>query len=134
MKAKAILFTSRGFIIFSALSVLSVSLIAFHDPQAVMNLVQVKLTNTDAYSSIRGIYGGAGLTIGISMLYLIKKNMSLALLFLSMLWGFYALSRIITIFTEGRLGTFGTQWLLIESILFIIGCLLYQLNKSFNRQ
>jgi hypothetical protein len=134
MKTKTILFVSKGFIIFSALSILSVSLMAFHDPQAVMNLVQVQLTNTDAYSSIRGVYGGAGLTICISLLYLIKKNVPLGLLFLSMLWGCYALSRIITILTEGTLGAFGTQWLLIESVLFITACSLYQLNRSINRQ
>ena len=134
MKMKTILFASKGFIIFSTLSILSVSLMAFHDPQAVMNLVQVKLTNTDAYSSIRGVYGGAGLTISISLLYLVKKNLPLGLLFLSMLWGCYAISRIITIFMEGKLGAFGTQWLLIESFLFITACTLYQLNRSFNRQ
>ncbi len=133
MKTKTILFASKGFIIFSALCILSVSLMAFHDPQAVMNLVQVQLTNTDAYSSIRGVYGGAGLTICISLLYLIRKNVPLGLLFLSMLWGFYALSRIITIFTEGTLGAFGTRWLLIESFFFITACVLYQLNRSFNK-
>jgi hypothetical protein len=103
---------------------------AFHNPQAVMDLVQVKLTNTDAYSSIRGVYGGVGITICISLFYLLKNNVQLGLLFLSMLWGFYACSRITTIIIEGTLGNFGSQWLAIESILFLIGFTLYSFNRS----
>lgn len=130
MKTKTLLpIASKGFIIFSALSLLSVSIMAFNNPQAVMNLVQVQLTNTDAYSSIRGVYGGVGLTICISLFYLLKNNINLALAFLSLLWGFYAISRTITIFVEGSLGNFGTQWLIIESILCMIGCLLYWSNR-----
>jgi len=121
---------SNCFIVLSALSLLSVSIMAFHNPQAVMDLVQVKLTNTDAYSSIRGVYGGVGITICISLFYLLKNNVQLGLLFLSMLWGFYACSRITTIIIEGTLGNFGSQWLAIESILFLIGFTLYSFNRS----
>lgn len=42
---------------------------AFGDPQAVMDLVLVKLDNTDAYSSIRGVYGGVGIAILGVLLY-----------------------------------------------------------------
>lgn len=121
---------AKSFIVLSALSLLSVSIMALHDPQAVMDLVQVKLTTTDAYSSIRGVYGGVGITICISLLYLLKNNLQLALAFLCMLWGFYACSRISTILIEGKLGAFGSQWLIIESILFIIGFTLYIFNRS----
>ena len=130
MKTKTLLpIASKGFIIFSALSLLSVSVIAFNNPQAVMDLVQVQLKNTDAYSSIRGVYGGVGLTICISLFYLLKNDVTLALAFLSLLWGFYAFSRTITILVEGTLGNFGTQWLVIESILCIIGSMLYWFNR-----
>jgi len=130
MKTKTLLpIASKGFIIFSALSLLSVSIMAFNNPQDVMDLVQVQLTNTDAYSSIRGVYGGVGLTICISLLYLLKNNVKLALAFLSLLWGFYALSRTITILMEGTLGNFGTQWLVIESMLCIIGSMLYWFHQ-----
>lgn len=121
---------SNCFIVLSALSLLSVSIMAFHNPQAVMDLVQVKLTNNDAYSSIRGVYGGVGITICISLFYLLKNNVKLGLLFLSMLWGFYACSRITTIIIEGTLGSFGSQWLMIESLLFLIGFTLYSFNRS----
>ena len=121
---------SKGFIIISSLSLLSVSLMAFVNPQSVMDLVNVKLTNVDAYSSIRGIYGGAGLTIFITLIYLLRNNISLGLIFLILLWGFYALSRTITIFVEGKLGSFGTQWLITESALCLIGIVLYQLRTN----
>jgi len=113
-------YASLGFIGLSSLSLLSVSLMAFNNPQSVMDLVSVKLENTDAYSSIRGIYGGAGMTIVLSLLFLMRKNIDYALGFLTMLWGFYALSRTITIFAEGALGAFGNQWIIIESLFFVI--------------
>ena len=116
---------AKGFILLSALSLLSVSLMAFASPQAVMDLVQVKLGNTDAYSSIRGVYGGVGMTLVISLIYLMLKDVRKGLAFLMLLWGFYALSRILTIFTEGSLGAFGTQWLVIESVFFLIAATLF---------
>lgn len=129
MKTNLLTILSRGFILFSALSLLSVSLMAFANPQSVMDLVQVNLPNTDAFSSIRGVYGGVGLTIFISLLYLMRKDVQMGLIFLSMLWGFYALSRLLTIFSEGSLGAFGKQWLCIESILFGVSVILLFLNK-----
>lgn len=115
---KLVHLASTGLILLSAASLLSVSFMAFASPQAVMDLVQVQLTNTDAFSSIRGVYGGVGLALGISLLYLMVKDTRKGLAFLCLLWGFYAASRIITIFVEGRLGDFGTQWLVTESVLF----------------
>ncbi|EON78365.1 hypothetical protein ADIS_1228 [Lunatimonas lonarensis] len=109
---------SRDFILFSGMALLSVSLMAFASPQAVMDMVQVDLSNTDAFSSIRGVYGGVGLTIFITLVYLARKNPIQGLGFLVMLWGFYALSRVLTILIEGELGPFGSQWLFIETILF----------------
>ncbi|MDJ1483327.1 DUF4345 domain-containing protein [Cytophagaceae bacterium YF14B1] len=129
MKTNLLTILSRGFILFSALSLLSVSLMAFVNPQSVMDLVQVNLPNTDAFSSIRGVYGGVGLTIFISLLYLMRKDIHMGLIFLSMLWGFYVLSRLMTIFSEGSLGAFGTQWLCIESILFGVSVILLFLHK-----
>lgn len=116
---KALSITIYTFMIFSAFAIAIVSLMAFQNPQAVMDLVQVNLPNTDAYSSIRGVYGGVGLTIFLTLTYLMIKDQTKGLVFASMLWGFYAMSRLITIFKEGNLGTFGNQWLTIESILCI---------------
>lgn len=112
--------SSQGFILLSATALLSVSVMAFRDPQSVMDLVHVRLTNTDAFSSIRGVYGGVGLTLFISLIYLMFNDIRKGLAFLSLLWGFYALSRTITIFSEGALGDFGKQWLITESLLFVV--------------
>ena len=117
--SKVIQYLSQGFILLSALSLLSVSLMALVNPQSVMDLIQVKLMNNDAFSSIRGVYGGVGFVLFMSLIYLMFNDMKMGLVFLSLLWGFYAFSRIITIFCEGTLGAFGQQWLLIESFLFI---------------
>lgn len=123
--------TAQGFILLSALALLSVSIMAFSNPQSVMDLVGVRLTNTDAFSSIRGVYGGVGLTLFISLIYLMMNEVNKGLAFLALLWGSYALSRTVTIFTEGTLGAFGRQWLIIESVFFVIALLLLRTNRKF---
>lgn len=119
---------SAGFILISVMSLMYVALMAMADPQKVMELIQVQIPNNDAYSSLRGVYGGVGLAISLFLLYLIKRYKDLALAFLSLLWGFYAISRLITIFIEGPLGDFGRQWIVIETLFFIIACVLFYLQ------
>ena len=125
MNSKKLRVTNSVFIGFSALSLLSVSIMAFLNPQSVMDLVAVKLNNTDAFSSIRGVYGGAALAMVIFLVSAMKHQQKTALFFLTLLWGLYAISRAITILVEGPLGDFGTQWIITETILFTIAVLLY---------
>lgn len=131
-KKKMIGIFSTGFIVLSAFSLLSVSLMAFNDPQAVMNLVQVQLNNNDAYSSIRGVYGGVGLALFISLIYFAIKDKIKGLSFLGLLWGLYAISRLMTIFKEGALGDFGKQWLIIETSFCIIAIVLLLFNRPLS--
>ena len=133
-KSSIILLLSKAFILLSACSLLSVSIMAFADPQSVMDLVGVALPNNDAASSIRGVYGGVGLTLVLALLYTFRKNVQEGLALLSLLWGLYALSRIITIFNEGTLGAFGTKWLTIESLFFVIALTLFLLGKRVYAQ
>ncbi|MDP2042925.1 protein of unknown function [Algoriphagus alkaliphilus] len=126
---------TRIYLGFSILSLLSVSVMALFDPQSVMDLVGVSLNNTDALSSIRGVYGGVGLTICLSILYLLIKHPEKGAGFLSIFWGAYAFSRLITLISDGPLGDFGNQWLMIESIMALIGLGLWiQLNSSRRKQ
>jgi hypothetical protein len=108
-----------------------VSIMAFISPQAVMDLVGVQLPNTDAFSSIRGVYGGVGLAIVIMLIYLMAKQPREAIVFLALVWGLYALSRLITIFAEGALGAFGTQWIITETVLFVFAILFIGLSKKY---
>jgi hypothetical protein len=123
-KQKIVKAGSRLYIFLSALCLLLVSLQAWYNPQMVMDLIGVQLSNNDASSSIRGVYGGAGLTIYITLIYLMKKDVAKGLMFLSIFWGLYAFSRILTVFADGQLGGFGNQWLKIESFLFLLGLVL----------
>jgi hypothetical protein len=127
---RTIALASKGFILLSALSLLSVSIMAFANPQSVMDLVHVQLNNTDAFSSIRGVYGGVGMTLFLSLIYLMLRDTQSGLLFLCLLWGFYALSRTITIFSEGALGDFGNQWLMTESVFFVLALALALANRK----
>lgn len=128
MKSKIVKFSSVGLILFSALAIVMVSAMAFNNPQAVMDMVGVQLTNNDAYSSIRGVYGGVGLTLFATLTYLAFYNYKKGLVFTAVLWGSYAVSRLLTIAMEGSLGAFGNQWLLIESTLCILSLLLLAFN------
>ncbi len=130
-KEKIIIIGSRVYIFTSALCLLFVSLQAWYDPQMIMNLVNVQLESNDASSSIRGVYGGVGLTIYFTLIYLMKKDVGKGLLFLSMFWGLYAFSRILTVFADGKLGGFGVQWLKIESLLFLMGLALLMCYHLF---
>jgi hypothetical protein len=116
-----------------ASGILMVSIMAFINPQSVMNLVGVTLPNTDAYSSIRGVYGGAGLTICIILFYLAVKNSRQGLLCMALLCSLYALSRLITIFAEGNLGEFGQQWLIIESVMAMLALLVYGFRVNIEK-
>ncbi|MGV3657042.1 MAG: DUF4345 domain-containing protein [Chitinophagaceae bacterium] len=133
MKRNILKFSSKGLILFSALSIAMVSAMAFDDPQAVMNLVGVQLPNNDAYSSIRGVYGGVGLTIFITLIYLAIKDYKKGLVFTSVLWGSYALSRLLTIAVEGSLSAFGNQWLMIESVLCLSSLILLALQAGSSK-
>lgn len=119
---------------FSAFSIVMVSLMAFKDPQAVMDLVQVKLTNNDAYSSIRGVYGGVGMTICVIFIYLLVKDIKLGLKLISIFWGFYAFSRIITMMVEGPLGAFGQKWLSIELFFCLLSLIVLTLKLRMEKQ
>ncbi|CAG4994061.1 hypothetical protein DYBT9275_01305 [Dyadobacter sp. CECT 9275] len=121
---------SQTFIILSALSIASVSIMAFQDPQSVMDLVRVQLPNNDALSSIRGVYGGVGFTIVISLVYSVRNYIQHALAFLTLLWGFYALSRLLTIIMDGPLGDFGNMWIKTESVLCLVSLALLLWNKK----
>lgn len=117
---------ARIYIVFSILSLLSVSIMALFDPQSVMDLVGVKLENNDALSSIRGVYGGVGITICLSLFYLLIYFPEKGAAFLSVFWGAYAFCRLITLISDGPLGDFGSQWLMIESFMALIGLGIWQ--------
>ena len=128
---KTVKWSSRIFIGFSAFSLGYVALLSLFSPQSTMDLVETTLPNTDAMSSIRGIYGGVGLVITIQLIYLLIKDYYKGLLFLSLFWGAYAVSRLITIFVDGSLGDFGNQWIRIESTFSVIALILLAVSKKY---
>lgn len=121
---------SIGYAALSILSLLYVSLLAWVDPKDVMKLVDVTLPNTDSISSIRGVYGGVGISLVVMVSYFTKRDLVTAVSFLTLFWGLYATSRIITIFVDGPLGEFGNTWVWIESVYCIVGIVLLLLSVS----
>jgi len=101
-----------------------------------MDLVDVQLTNTDAISSIRGIYGGVGLVLALTTGYLLFRDVQKGLLFMALFWGSYVLARVMTIVIDGPLGEFGSFWIAIEgsfSVLSLALYLMYTRRSSGNR-
>ena len=133
MTAKVINLSSKGFILISAVSLAYVAVMAMINPQAVMDLVGVKLPNNDSISSIRGIYGGVGITLVLMLFYMAFYQAASGLSFLTLFWGSYSFSRILTWIVNGPLGEFGTNWLIIESCLCLIGALLLTFGRRLNR-
>ncbi len=123
---------SQIFIGFSIFSLGYVAILSLVNPQATMDLVKTNLPNTDAMSSIRGIYGGVGLVITLQLIYLLFRDVQKGLLFLSMFWGAYAISRLITIFTNGALGDFGNQWIMIETTFCVLAIALLFLSRKYS--
>jgi len=127
-------FLTRIYLSFSMLSLLSVSIMALFDPQSVMDLVGVDLKNNDAISSIRGVYGGVGITICLSIFYLLIRHPEKGAGFLSIFWGAYAFSRLITLISDGPLGDFGDKWLVIETVMALVGLGLWLALNSDRRK
>lgn len=113
--------TAWAYITLSVLSLLYVSTLAWLNPKEVMNLVGVTLPNPDSISSIRGVYGGAGLTLIVIFVYFTRLDLTVAVLFLTLFWGLYAVSRAVTAVIDGPLGEFGSSWFRIESAFCIAG-------------
>lgn len=111
---------SRIYIGFSILSLAYVSLLSLYSPQMTMDLVQTTLPNTDAMSSIRGIYGGVGMVIVATLVYLFVKDVRKGVRFLAVFWFAYLFSRLLTMWIDGPLGDFGKQWLVIESVMCLM--------------
>lgn len=122
---------ARGFIFVSVLSLAYVALLGLINPQSVMDLVGVTLPNNDAISSIRGIYGGVGISICIALIYVGIYHVKEGLVFLSIFWGSYTVSRLITSVVEGALGEFGSTWIVIEGFFCLLGIVLLLLNRKF---
>lgn len=133
MKEGVVKTSSKVFIGFSVLSIGYVSVLSMISPQATMEMVGTTLPNTDAISSIRGIYGGVGLVITLSLIYLMFNDLSNGLRFLALFWGAYAVSRMITIGIDGALGDFGQQWLIIESVLCVVAIALWLVGQRAPR-
>ena len=134
MNAQRILhISSKIYIGFSAFSLGYVAILSLISPQSTMNLVATPLTNTDAISSIRGIYGGVGLVITIQLIYLLVTDYYKGLVFLSLFWASYAISRFITMYIDGPLGEFASFWMVNETVFGVIGIGLLVLTKKIKQ-
>lgn len=103
---------------------------AFISPQSLLDLAGEKLNNPDASSSVRGVYGGVGLLIFMQLVYLLFNNQKQALIIVALFGGLYAVSRAVTVITDGPLGTFGTRLFITETVLWVLALALLMIRKG----
>lgn len=131
---KTLIVLNYVFIATSCLALLYVSILGIINPRSVMALVHVSLDNADAVSSIRGVYGGVGLFLTGLFCFEASRNPRRCLLLFFFFWAAYALSRVLTMLFEGPLGSFGNQWLVIESTFAVTALVLYFLANPLQRK
>lgn len=131
--SKFLEFATWTIVAISALGTLSMSLTALLAPAGLMALVHTPLDNTDAFSSIRGVFGGVGITLAAAMVWIFRRDRTAAMGFLAMFWGNYALCRTLTIVMDGPLGDFGNQWIGIEATLAVLSAVVYVLRRKAMR-
>ncbi len=114
---------------FCVLSFGMVSLMAFANPQSVMDLVGTPLPTLDAYSSIRGMYGGVNAVIVFCLVYLLVTDRRKSLALVALLAGMYATCRLVSMAVEGMPGAFAFNWLIIEGSISLLAILLLVVQR-----
>jgi len=101
------------------------------NPQAVLDVVGIKLTNPSAYSSMRAVYGGMHLSFGLFCIYGIWKDLTTPLKVLFLYTAGFVVGRLSGIVMEGRPNEFVSTWLITEIVSGIVSVtLLYFLNSK----
>lgn len=111
---------TRIFLILLALATLNIAIQAILDPQAIFDNVQVQLGNITARNSVRALYGGVNLALGLFWLWAAFKEQRTGLLLALLYTGGFAVGRILSILLDGMPEAFATQWLITESV-FALG-------------
>ncbi len=92
------------------------------DPQLIMDLVNLDMgNNVTARNSIRALYGGVHLAFGLFVLASIYfKLQKEALGFTALYTAGFVFGRVLSMMMDGTPGDFAKNWLLIESVLFVV--------------
>jgi len=86
------------------------------DPQAVLAQVGIMLDNASALSSMRAVYGGLHLVLGVYCLVGIFRNPEGPLLFVLLYTIGFTVGRLSGIMVDGLPNSFVTTWLITEII------------------
>ena len=87
--------------------------------------VEMTLENASSLSTIRAVYGGMHLAFGLFCFYGDSKSQRPALGLLMLYSGGYIVGRLTSYVADGAPNAFVSQWLVTESVTFIISAALY---------
>lgn len=124
---KKLVVFSRIFLGLLGAATLQIAVQALLDPQMVMNNVSVDLgNNLTARNSLRAVYGGVNLFLGVFwVLTAFWGRFREAGLLLSVLYtGGFAFGRVVSVLSDGAPGAFAQQWLVVELVFCALGTLL----------
>ena len=111
---------SKIFLCLLGAATLNIAFQAIADPQTIMDNVQVTLGNITARNSVRALYGGVNLALGLFWLYAAFRMRREGLLLALLYTGGFAVGRIMSMVMDGQPEAFAKQWLVVESV-FAIG-------------
>jgi Domain of unknown function (DUF4345) len=112
---KIITISTRVFLILLALATLNIAVQAILDPQVIFDNVQVQLGNRTARNSVRALYGGVNLTLGLFWLVAAFRQQTTGLTLALLYTGGFAIGRLLSIALDGMPDAFAMQWLVTES-------------------
>ncbi len=113
------------FLALTGLAFANVGVQALLDPRAVVAAVEMTLENASSLSTIRAVYGGMHLAFGLFCFYGAFKAQRPALGLLMLYSGGYVVGRLTSYVADGAPNAFVGQWLVMESVTFIISAALY---------
>ena len=124
---KALKFVSSGFILLVSIIFFTVGLGALLAPETVMSYLDVEAVTDSAKNSIRSIYGGMNLALGLFLFYgaAYLRKTSLALIALYMVG--FLIGRIYSFVIDGfSVNLFVINWTIVEVILLAVSLVLFR--------
>jgi len=113
------------FLALTGLAFANVGVQALLDPRAVVAAVEMTLENASSLSTIRAVYGGMHLMFGLFCIFGAFKARLPALGLLMLYSGGYVVGRLTSYVVDGAPNAFVSQWMVTESVTFIISASLY---------
>jgi hypothetical protein len=125
---------SAIFLVLIGVAFLNVAIYALFAPQSVMANVGILLDNSSATNSVRANYGGMNLAYGLFCLYGAFRLQNAALGLIALFTAGFIVGRFWSFYLDGAANEFVVNWLVTESVAFVISSVLLFLKLNFSAE